>query len=136
MNRLRLPLLYLLSFTLSLGPVLVYFFINLDKYVTSVADAVRLSFGGVIILGVVLLKVVGLLKMPPRIVLFALVFAGCYLLSSILNDLIIFSFLALIGEIGDSVCQIFIRREKERRLIEKTARATATALESSFTGRV
>lgn len=136
MRRLALPLLYILSFVLSLGPVLVFFFINMGKYISTVEDAVRLSFGGVLILGVVVLKIVGLLRMPPRVVLFALIFAGSYLLHSIISDLIIFSFLALVGEIGDSICQIFIRREKERRSIEKTAQATATALEGRFTGRV
>lgn len=136
MKRLTLPLLYILSFALSLGPVLVFFFINMEKYISSVEDAVRLSFGGALILGVVILKVVGLLRMPPRIVLFALICAGSYLLHSIISDLIIFSFLALVGEIGDSICQIFIRKEKERRAIEKTAQATATALTDRFTGRV
>ena len=136
MKRARLPLLYVLSFILSVGPALTFFFVNFGKYVTSVTDGIRLSLGGVMLLVITVLKVTGLLKMPPRMLLFALIFAGAYLLESILGDIIIFSFLALVGEALDAVCRIFIRREKERIVIEKTAIQTAEALSQRPVGRV
>ena len=136
MKRIKLPLLYILSFLLSICPVAVYFIANREIYIQSVAEGVRLSGGIVLLLAIAFLKSVGKLKIPSRSVLFAIVFLLSYLLSSILNDLLVFSFLALIGEILDSICQIFIRRAKEERLLEKTASKTACEIERLINGRV
>lgn len=136
MKKLKIPLLYILSFSLSVAPVLIYFFINMDKYITSVPETIKLSAGGILALILVALKVIGVLKIPSRIIVFSATFAFAYLFAAIIQDLLIFSFLALIGEIGSTICQIFIKRAKEERLTEKTAEKTAQQLEKVLNGRV
>ena len=136
MKKFKIPLLYLLSFVLSVLPVLVYFFANADRYFVTVPDRVRLSCGLVCLGVIVFLKVMGKLKMPSRAVLFGLVTVLCYLLERVLNDLIVFSFLALVGEVLDMVCQAFIKKAKEDRLIEKSAERTAKEVERALNGRV
>ena len=136
MKRFKMPILYALSFALSVLPVAIYFFANADRYFVTVSDRVRLSVGLVALCVIVLLKVMGQLRVPSRAVLFAFVMVMCYLLERVLDDLIIFSFLALIGEVLDMICQHFIRREKEKKLVEKTAERTANEIERVLNGRV
>lgn len=136
MKIIKIPLLYLISFALSILPVLIYFFINSDKYVKSVPEGVRLAFGGILLLVIVFLKVIGKLKAPSRTTLFAFVFLLSYLLSSVLQDLIIFSFLALLGEIMDSVMHFIIRREREKTQRERVAQKTAQEVKRVLNGRV
>lgn len=135
MKGIKVPLLYLLSFVVSIGPVAIYFFANRDAYIETAPQGVKLSCGIVLLLSVALLKSLGKLKFPSRTVLFALVFILCYLLGSVLNDLLVFSFLALVGEILDSICQVFIRRAKEERLSQKMAEKTADEIKKVL-GRV
>lgn len=136
MKKSKIPLLYCLSFVLSVLPVSIYFFVNSDRYIKTIPDRIKITAGLVILSVIVILKVIGKLKMPSRTVLFGFVFIMCFLLGRVLNDLIVFSFLALVGEILDSICQIYIRRERERILTEKTANATADKLEKILNGRV
>lgn len=136
MKYLKIPFLYLLSFVLSIGPVILYFVINREQYISTVSEAVKLALGFTILMGIVLLKVLGKLKLPSRIYLFGITFLLSYLLASILKDLIIFSFLALIGEILDSICQYLIRKAKENRAIEKAAEKHAEELGRVLNGRV
>ena len=136
MKRFKIPFLYLLSFVASVLPVALYFFANADRYFVTVSDRVRLSVGIVCLCVIVLLKAMGKLKMPSRAVLFAFVMVMCYLLERVLDDLIIFSFLALVGEILDIGCQYLIRREREKKLVEKTAQATTAQITKILNGRV
>lgn len=136
MKKSKIPLLYCLSFVLSVLPVSIYFFVNSDRYIKTIPDRIKITAGLVILSVIVILKVIGKLKMPSRTVLFGFVFIMCFLLGRVLNDLIVFSFLALVGEILDSICQIYIRRERERILTEKAANATADKLEKILNGRV
>ena len=136
MSRFKIPLLYLLSFVASVLPVSIYFFANADRYFVTVYDRVRLSLGLVCLCVIVLLKVMGKLKMPSRAVLFAFVMVMCYLLERVLDDLIIFSFLALVGEVLDMICQHFIKKAKEERLLQKSAERTANQIERILNGRV
>ena len=136
MKRFKMPLLYLVSFVASVLPVAIYFFANADRYFVTVSDRVRLSVGIVCLCIIVLLKAMGKLKMPSRAVLFAFVMVMCYLLERVLDDLIIFSFLALVGEFLDMVCQCFIRREKEKRIAKRTAEITSREIEKVLNGRV
>lgn len=135
-SKLKISLLYLLSFVLSIGPVAVYFLMNMDRYVKTVSDKVKITVGIALLLIIVVLKVLGKLKVPSRAVLFGIVFILSYLLSSIINDLIVFSFLALLGEIMDSACQIFITREKENLRATSTAKKTALEVQRVLNGRV
>ena len=136
MKKSKIPLLYCLSFVLSVSPVSIYFFVNSNRYIKTIPDRIKITAGLVILSVIVILKVIGKLKMPSRTVLFGFVFIMCFLLGRVLNDLIVFSFLALVGEILDSICQIYIRRERERILTEKAANATADKLEKILNGRV
>ena len=136
MKKIRIPILYLLSFAVSVLPVAIYFFANADRYFVTVPDKVKLTCGLVCMLVIVFLKVMGKLKMPSRAVLFALVMVMCYLLERVLDDLIVFSFLALIGEILDMICQHFIKKAKEERMLQKSADRTAKEIERVLNGRV
>ena len=136
MKRYKIPLLYLLSFVLSVLPVSVYFFANADRYFVTVPDRVRLTVGLVCLVVIVFLKVMGKLKMPSRAVLFGFVMIMCYLLERVLNDLMVFSFLALVGEALDMVCQHYIRRAREEKLLQKSAKKTADEVERILNGRV
>ncbi|MBQ7760912.1 MAG: hypothetical protein IJ400_02540 [Clostridia bacterium] len=129
MKRLKLPILYLLSLVLSIGPIAVFVALNIDSYVSTTQDAIKLSFGGVAVVIIVILKVLGKLKISSRIAVFGCVFVLSYLLNSLLCDLAILSFLALIGEGLDQIIGIFIKREKEKRQNEKIAKATVSQLE-------
>lgn len=136
MKRLKIPLLYLLSLVLSIGPVLFYFFANLDRYVQTAPQGIKVSCGFALLFVISFLKVIGKLKIPSRIYVFAIVFLLSYLLKDILKDLIVFSLLALIGELLDSACQALIRKAKEERLIDKTAERSAKEIKRVFSGRV
>ncbi len=129
MKALKLPLLYLLSFVLSLGPIAVFVGLNINSYVSTKADVIKLSAGGIIVGIIVLLKVLGKLKIPSQVSVFACVFLLSYLFNSLLSDLAILSFLALIGEGLDCLVSIFIKREKEKRQNERVAKATAEQME-------
>ena len=75
------------------------------------------------------LKLAGKLKIRSRIAVFAIVFVFSYLLESILDDLLVFSLLALIGESLDMIVGIFIKREKRKMLLKESADANAEANE-------
>ena len=128
--RLRLVLLYIGSFIVTIAPLLVCFIANWDKYTKTPSDTVKLCIGGAIGLVFLFLKVIGKLGMPRRIVLFGIVFIMAYLLQAILADLILLSGMALAGEFLDLVCfQRAIRITKENILIGKTADATTSQVE-------
>jgi hypothetical protein len=78
----------------------------------------------------------GKLRMPSRAVLFVMVMIMCYLMERVLDDLLVFSFLALVGEVLDLICQHFIRKAREERLLEKSAKRTAEEIERVLNGRV
>ena len=136
MKRFKMIILYALSFALSVLPVAIYFFANADRYFVTVSDRVRLSVGLVALCVIVILKAMGQLRVPSRAVLFAIVMVMCYLLERVLDDLIIFSFLALVGEVLDMICQHFIKKAKEERLLQKSAEKTANEIERVLNGRV
>ncbi|MBQ4585248.1 MAG: hypothetical protein IJA82_03470 [Clostridia bacterium] len=129
MKRLRLPLLYLLSFVLSIGPIAIFVAFNIDSYVSTTYEAIKLSLGGIMVAIILILKVLGKLKIPSRVVVFSFVLVLSYLLNSLIMDLCILSFLALVGEFFDLVLGIFIKREKEKHTNEKIAKQTVNQLE-------
>lgn len=136
MKKTKLLFLYILSFVLTLAPILIYFFVNMDKYVSTTYEGIKLFAGGVILACVLLLKVLGKLKTPSGVCLFGVLFVLSYLLNAILQDLMIFSMLALIGEVADSVVCIFINREKRRQREKSCAELTAKEVERVLSGRV
>lgn len=136
MKRFKIPLLYLLSFVLSIAPVGIYFFLNRHRYFVTLPDKVKITVGLVCLVFIVFLKVMGKLKMPSRAVLFGFVMIMCYLMERVLDDLLVFSFLALVGEVLDLICQHFIRKAREERLLEKSAQATTEQITKILNGRV
>jgi len=123
-------LLHVLSFLVSLLPLGIVLAVNFGKYTETVPETVKLCAGGVILVVFVVLKVLGKLKMPRRIVFYALVFAGAWLFAALLEDLLLLSFAALLGEAVDYiVLQPIIARLKRTREREKTADETAERVE-------
>ena len=99
----------------------------------------KISAGIVIITVIVVIKLMGKLKINSRIFVFGVVFLLSYLFEALLNDLLIFSFLALIGEIADILIMMLIKKIKTDLLIQKSANANADAMEEAFnrlSGRV
>ncbi len=141
--RVKIVLLYILSFVCSVAPVTVYFCINHDKYIMTVPDKIKLGFGAAIVTVIVVLKLIGKLKVNSRIAIFATVFILAYLLEAVLADLLVFSFLALVGEIADTIIMAFVKKMKRDLLVKESAdvnaQANARELEKAFekfTGRV
>lgn len=131
--RVRLIFLYIGSFLASIAPLLVILIIRWNKYVETPGDTVKLCFGGIILLFFVFMKVIGKLKVPSRVILFAVVFLLSFLLDKLLADMLLLSGMALAGELLDLLCfQWVIRKIKQKLLIEKTADATSEKVEELF----
>lgn len=127
--RINIALLYVLAFVCSVAPALIYFLVNHDRYIRTVPEKIKVSIGMIALGIIVIIKLAGKLKANSRIAVFGTVFLLCYLLESILNDLMIFSFLALVGEILDFIVMIFVRKLKRDLFIREAAGATADANE-------
>ena len=129
-GNIKLALLYICSFLASTLPLLVVIISKWGTYVQTPADTVKISIGGLMGLFFIFLKAVGKLKIPSRIILFAVIFVMAYLLQSLLADLILLSGMALLGEVIDYfVFQRMIRITKENLTVEKTADATSAKVE-------
>lgn len=123
-------LLQLLSFVFSIAPLAAVFFRGSERYVSSVADAVKISLGGVMIVIFIALKSLGKLKIPRRITGFAIAFVMCYLFASVLPDLLLITGAALAGEVIDVlIFTPWIARVEKKILVEETADATAGKVE-------
>lgn len=136
MKHLKIICLYILGFVLSIAPIFTYFILNYDRYVKSTYDGVRLASGGIILACILLVKITGKLKIPSAVSVFGVIFVLSYLLNSIIMDLMIFSFLALLGEICDMVVQIFIKKERARLVNTKIATETAKEISKIVNTRV
>ena len=114
MNRFKIFILYLISFAFSIGPLFTYLIVNRDRYFCTKYDAIKLFSGGLIIIIMLLLKTLKKLKIPTGVSFFGLICMLSYLLSPVIQDLTVLSFLALVGEIGDSIMQAIISKEKRK----------------------
>ncbi len=132
MKRFKIFILYLCSFVVSVSPLLTYFIVNRDRYICTRYDALKLFSGGLIIAFMLLLKVLKKLKIPSGVFLFSLLTVLAYLLKPIISDLMVLSFLALVGELGDLVIQAIISREKRK----LQAKETASAVEDAIVKRI
>lgn len=135
MKKMKIPLLYALSFLCSVLPVLIYFLINHESYISTTPEKVKLLFGGVLAVAILITKTIGVLKINSGITLFALVFAFAYLLEGIINDLLIFSFLALVGEVLAFIVRLIIKSQREKDKAEKTEQAIEKVI-AKTNGRV
>ena len=122
MKKMKIPLLYVLSFLCSVMPVLIYFVLNHESYISTTPERIKLLFGGIF-------------KINSGIMLFSLVFVFSYLLEGIISDLLIFSFLALVGEVLAFIVRQVIKAEKTKSDEEKTEKMIENAVNKT-SGRV
>ena len=123
--KLRLAFLHIGSFIVTIAPVLIFVICNWGSYVKTGADTVKISLGLVIAIILVLLKVIGKLKMPSRVVTYSVICIMSYFLYPLIQDIVWLSALCLAGEVLDLlIFQKPIKSTKERITIEKTSDAT------------
>lgn len=131
--RIKLIVLYVLSFLVSIAPLAVVLIINWGKYTSTVTDTIKLSFAGVMAVVFLFLKVVGKLKMPRRVVFYGLLCLFIWLLQPVIWDLLLLAGMAFLGELVDSIFfQSAIKRTKERIHIEKQTESTSDAVEKKM----
>ena len=118
------------SFLASIIPLGLVVWIHRDEYIATVGQAVKLSIGGIIVAILLLLKIIGKLKMPRRVTVFAMIFILSWLLAVVLQDLMLLSGAALIGEVVDEIFfRHSIKRLDERIHMEKSADVTVQRME-------
>lgn len=121
----KLILLKIGSFIISVAPVLIFIICNWGDYVKTGADIVKLSIGFVIAIILFLLKVIGKLKMPRRVVTYSVICVLCYFLYPLVLDIVYLSALCLLGELLDMcIFQRPIKKLEESIAIAKNADAT------------
>ncbi|MBE6663834.1 MAG: hypothetical protein E7602_04965 [Ruminococcaceae bacterium] len=135
MKKIKLPFLYCASLCASVLPVLIYFLVNYDKYISTAPQKFKLLFGGLLAVGILIAKTIGAFKINSGIVFFGFAFVFSYLLESIVSDLLVFSFLALVGEILAMIVRAFIKREKAKQTEQRQEEAIERAILKS-SGRV
>jgi hypothetical protein len=135
MKKMKIPLLYVLSFLCSVMPVLIYFVLNHEAYISTTPERIKLLFGGILAVSIVITKMLGVFKINSGIMLFSLVFVFSYLLEGIISDLLIFSFLALVGEVLAFIVRQVIKAEKTKSDEEKTEKMIENAVNKT-SGRV
>lgn len=134
--------LKLLAFILSIAPILCIIGFNWSEYTVTVVETIKLSIGAIIAIIFVLMKCIGRLKFPEKRVFgYLIVFVMVFLLESILNDLLLFSAGALIGEVLAMPVEYKAKKMEQTLTVDKTAEATAKKLEAiiktnSSNGRV
>ena len=128
----RLVLLRIGSFIVTILPLCIVVALKAGEWFsTSPSSGVKLAVGAMIAIALIALKVLGKVKIPSGIVGYGLVFAMCYLLGPILEDLTLLSGMALLGEILDSALfRRAIKRTSENITIGKTADTTAAQVEA------
>ena len=130
-RRMVLLLMYICSFICSIAPLAVYVAVNSERYIGVREDIIKLSVGGLICAALVLFKILGKLKAPSSTVCLGIFFILSYLLKSITDDMVVLSFLALIGDLADKILfALPISRIKSSITAERTADATALKLEA------
>ena len=135
MKKVKIPLLYALSFICSISPILTFFLINHREYISTTPEKIKLLFGGALVVSILIIKSLGFLKIKSSLVFFGGAFLLSYLLESIIHDLLIFSFLALVGEVLAMVVKIFINRERKKIEQEKSGQIVKEAIKE-VSGRV
>ena len=109
----KLVIFEICSFIASVAPLLITLIVRWDKYTQTTAGTFKLCLGGFILLIFAIMKAIGKLKMPRRVITFAIVLILAYLLKAIMDDIIILSAMALLGEILDEI--LFARQCKKLR---------------------
>ena len=135
LNKVKIPALYVLSFLLSVLPVFTYLFINHERYVSTSPEKIKLLFGGALAVFILVIKTLGFLKIKSSLLFFGIMMVLSYLLESIINDLVVFSCLAFLGESLSLGVRFLIKRLKGTEGEKKLEDTIKRALEK-FSGRV
>ena len=135
LEKLKIPALYVLSFLLNILPPVLYFFINSERYIKTTPERVKLLFGGILLIAVLVLKTLGFLKIKSLLLFFGGAFVLSYLLNSIIMDLMVFSLLAFVGEALSSVVKVIIVRLKKDEDEKKTESIVKSVI-NTVSGRV
>lgn len=129
-TKFKLALLYVCSFLASTLPILIVIVSKWDCYTKAPSDTIKITIGGLMGLFFLFLKAIGKLKLPSRIILFTIIFVMSYLLKTLLDDIILLSGMALLGEIIDYfIFQRMIKITKENITVQKQADATSAQVE-------
>lgn len=129
-DKTKLFFLYAGGFLSSTLPLLALLLIKWEEYTAIPGGAVRLCFGGGMIVALIALKVLGKIKLPSRITVMAVLLVLAYLLQALLSDLTLILLVALIGDVIDTfLFAPFAKRVCERIAIAKQADATADRVE-------
>ena len=121
-------------FVVSLGPLVLFFFSNYDRYVSSLRDVCKLSAGGMIIAIIILLKVLGKLKVPGILVTSTIFMGLCWLFSTVLPDLLLISGIWWGSEVADFILSLITRRLTRKIDICEAADITAQATKAALGG--
>lgn len=119
------------AFLLSVLPVSVVILAKWELYTAQPAAAFKLGVGGIMVGAVILLAVLGRLKIPGDVAVLAFTVVLLWLLRTVLDDLLLLSFVLLCGRVGDKLLTATyvrrVRRELEAR--EAAERAGRTVME-------
>lgn len=98
--KVKYALLVLASFIVLTAPLLIVLCVKWDTYTTSYSygGTIKLTAGGVMAVGFLIMMLLGKLKMPRGIIIAGVVFIFAWLLESILKDLKLLSGMFLLGE--------------------------------------
>ena len=127
--RIKLALMCVASYLISILPLIITFMLNFGKYTESAAATVKLTVGGLIVLALLLARTLGRM-LPSGLGGTLVAFIVAFLLEAILADLVLLLGMFLLGECLDII--LFrgrIKRLREDMLVEKTATATAEQVE-------
>lgn len=126
----RVILLSVLGFLATLLPLLSLLLLRWERYTAVSGGALRLCLGGGVIALLMLLKVMGKLKLPSRLTVFALSLVLVYLLEALIADLSLILWMAMLGEALDAfLFAPLLRRARERLGRLRQADVTADAVE-------
>ena len=130
--KVKLALLCVSSYLMSVLHLVITFAFNFGKYTESVEATVKLTFGGIVVLFLLLARTLGR-ALPNGIGGALTAFLLAFLLEAILADLVLLLGMFLLGECLDVIfLRGRIKRLREDILIDKTARATAAQVEAVF----
>ena len=134
----KLILLEILSFVVSITPILVVVICKWEEYVPTTYATCKLTIGLIASVIFMALKAMGRLKFPEkRVVSYSIVFIMAYLLSAIMKDIVLLSGMALLGEIVDLIfLQRPIKKLREEIVISKTSDAVAKKVEETVSNLV
>ena len=123
----RKIVLCVMRFFVSIAPIAVAVALNWGEYTRSVRSGISLAAGGVIALILIILKLLN--RVPKKIhgvIKYGVVFVITYLLQDLLNDAVLLTGCAFVGELLDwAIFTIPIRKTEERIVAENSADVTS-----------